>query len=151
MNTDISIKVREFQRTTRVCASWVFHPGMRFPSSVLPASVGRWNGRLQQSSPSDCEHNGVSGWPIQLLQHAPLLRQAICRVVQRAGARLGIRSRSTLARLAQAAKRASFMGLRPNTRCQQRTGDDGPVDPQICHLPTGRGGVYYRPSTGNTS
>jgi hypothetical protein len=31
------------------------------------------------------------------------------------------------------AKRASFMGLRPNIRCQQRTGDDGPVCPQICH------------------
>jgi len=54
------------------------------------------------------------------------------------------------------AKRASFMGpflwgLRPNIRCQQRTGDDGPVEPQICHLPTGREGVYYTPSTGNAS
>ena len=42
-------------------------------------------------------------------------------------------------------------GLRPNIRRQQRTGDDGPVEPQICHLPTGREGVYYTPSIGNAS
>ena len=61
-------------------------------------------------SPSDCEHNGVSGWPIQLLQHAPLLRQAICRVVQRAGARLGIRSRSTLVEVSPDRQACFFYG-----------------------------------------
>ncbi len=52
---------------------------------------------------SDCEHDGVSGWPIQLLQHAPLLRQAICRVVQR-------RSLSTLVEVSPDRQACFFYG-----------------------------------------
>jgi hypothetical protein len=83
-----SIKVEEFQRTRRVCARHgVFHLGLRFHRT--PTGIDKADGMAgfnNYPSPSDC--------PIQLLQHAPLLRQAICRVVQRAGARLGIRSRA---------------------------------------------------------
>ena len=49
------------------------------------ADIGKADGMAalnDHPSLRDCEHDCLSGHPVQLLQHAPLLRLAACRVVQ---------------------------------------------------------------------